>query len=95
MFCYKNKCGRYIEADEIHRAFHYYSGKYWDIDKKQYIHFLNQIWGKEIVEACNVTECELITNNQKLLAIKCYRMRSNCSLSEARNYIENLCLENS
>lgn len=89
MFYYKTVTGIYIESSEVERSFRISTGFDIDGNMAKFMKYLNSIWGKYIIEACNPTIEDLIKSDQRVLAIKKYRKDNNCSLMDARNYIYN------
>ena len=70
IFYYKNKHGIYYSPDSIRIAFYIYSGHIWYENMREFMNFLNKIWGKNIIAVCHPTYKELIKNKQKVLAIE-------------------------
>ena len=88
---YKTIYGRYLEKSAVERAFLVTTGSFAPDNTIEFMRYLNSIWGKYIVEACNPTVEELVSHDQKILAIKKYKEDNNCSLVDARNFVDNLC----
>lgn len=88
---YKTIYGHYLEKSDVERAFLVTTGSFASYDTIEFMRYLNNIWGKYIVEACNPTVEELVSHDQKILAIKKYKEDNNCSLVDARNFVDNLC----
>lgn len=88
---YKTIYDHYLEKSEVERAFLITTGKFASHDPIGFMRYLNSIWGKYIVETCNPTIEDLITHDNKILAIKKYRKDNDCSLMEAKTYVDNLC----
>jgi hypothetical protein len=88
---YKTIYGYYLEKSDVEKAFLITTGKFASHDPIGFMRYLNSIWGKYIVETCNPTIEDLITHDNKILAIKKYRKDNDCSLMEAKTYVDNLC----
>lgn len=86
---YFNKFGKLISSDEVERAFRIVTGKMKYNNEREYISFLNSIWGKYIISVAeNVTVKKLLDLDMKIQAIKQYRDENKCTLVEAKEYID-------
>lgn len=88
---YKTIYGHYLEKSDVERSFLITTGEFASHNPVGFMHYLSSIWGKYIVETCNPTIKDLITHDNKILAIKKYREDNDCSLMEAKTYVDNLC----
>lgn len=85
---YKTAYGSYIERSSVESSFLISTGEFASENPGNFMRYLNSIWGKYIIEACNPTIEELIINNQEVSAIKKYKEDNKCSLTEAREAVK-------
>jgi hypothetical protein len=91
--------GKYYKEHEIATAYFLCTGgKIFDEDKpgdglKQFELWVNDLIGwtiKKVVDMDKIPYEDFLSRNQKLLAVSAYRTRNNCTLREAKDYIDTL-----
>lgn len=90
---YKTKFGTIIRNNELESAYTITTGKHLWESEKDYMLWLNSIWGKYVVSAHNANELsveELMKNGQKYLAVHVYADQHNCSLTDAHRAIREM-----
>ena len=88
---YKTKFGTIVRNSDLESAYTITTGKHRLESERNYLEWLNSIWGKYVVSAHNANELsvdELLKNNMKYLAIRVYADQHNCSLFDAHKAIK-------
>jgi hypothetical protein len=90
---YKGKDGQWYTEHNLHQAYLITTGKEWWKNELVYYAWLKRIWGIFIIEEKANDEMsveELVAKDQGILAMQVYRVNHNCTLSEAREAINNM-----
>lgn len=90
---YKGKDGLWYTEHNLHQAYLITTGRQWYKNELGYYAWLKRIWGIFIIEEKAGDEMsieELIETDQATMAVKIYWKRHNCTLSEAREAINNM-----
>ena len=85
--------GHIVTRDEVELAFYVTHGYYNDRKhEEEFLKWLYSLLGKTIKQVIpeDNMSVETLAKSRKILAMKLYRDRNNCKLSEAREYVENL-----
>ena len=83
---YKTKFGTIIRNSDLESAYTITTGKHRYESEKDYMLWLNSIWGNYVISAHNANEIsvdELLKKGMKHLAIHVYADQRNCSLLDA------------
>lgn len=89
---YKTKFGTIVRNNELESAYTITTGKHRWESERDYLEWLNSIWGKYVISAHNANELsveELLKNDMKHLAVRVYADQHNCSLYDAYKAIGN------
>ena len=90
---YKGKDGLWYTEHNLQQAYLITTGKEWWKNELGYYAWIRKIWGIFIIEEKAEDEMsieELLEKGQRIMAIKVYRARHDCSISEAREAINNM-----
>lgn len=87
---YISKKNQIYSKEDIEKAFEIYSGQYAFENESAYLKFLNSLFGRSIKEYKILTVTDLVAMGCRAKAIKLYRDTKNCSLIEARDYVDKL-----
>lgn len=93
---YRMYDGTVLTMEDIKKAFHVMTGMKYEYDwftksytnEKEYINFLDGLFGKTIQEYYVEDVDTLIMNGERLRAIAEYRAEQKCSLAEAKEYVD-------
>ena len=92
-FYYKTTKGTVIRNYDVEQAYLISTGKYRWESEKDYLLWLNSIWGKYIISAHKASEIdlrELVKNGQKFMATHISRELHDCSAREALDVINKI-----
>lgn len=81
-----------VTRQEVEMAFYVTHGYYSHRHEKKFLKWLRSLLGKTIKQAIpeQDMEVEKLAAYRPILAMRLYRNRNNCTLGEAREYVENL-----
>lgn len=90
--------GKYYQAYELANAYFLVTGNSIWVDENLehtkafdvWIHDLMGLSLKKVVNMNDVSYEEFLKSNQKVLAVRTYRDRNNCTLREAKDFIDKL-----
>ena len=90
---YKAKNGRLYKRYQLEEAFLITTGQLASENEREFMLWLNSIWGKWIVEAIrpeSLSVEKLLCTGNKILAITVYKEKNNCTLMEAKLAIDKM-----
>ncbi len=86
---YQMKDGRYIQKRELEEAFYIQHGYYRHKNETEFLKWLYSLLGKTIMKVVREYDMQVeeLAKSRPVLAVMLYRNRYNCSLVEAREYV--------
>ena len=86
---YQMKDGRYIRKHELEEAFYIQHGYYRHKNETEFLKWLYSLLGKTITKVVREYDMQVkeLAKSRPILAVMLYRSRYNCSLVEARDYV--------
>lgn len=85
---FERKDGGYYTNDQIETAYYISTGKHRYENEKEYMLFLNKIFGKSITKAVIPDPIEFLEKGWRLFACRQYANMNGCSICEARNILK-------
>lgn len=85
---FERKDGGYYTNDQIETAYYISTGKHRHENEKEYMLFLNKIFGKSITKAVIPDPIEFLEKGWRLFACRQYANMNGCSIGEARNILK-------
>ena len=88
---YKTKFGTIVRNSNLESAYTITTGKHRWESERDYLEWLNSIWGKYVISAHNANELsveELLKNGQTAMAVRVYADQHNCSIYDAHKAIK-------
>lgn len=86
---YQMKDGRYIQKRELEEAFYIQHGYYRHKNETEFLKWLHSLLGKTIMKVVREYDMQVeeLAKSRPVLSVMLYRSRYNCSLVEARDYV--------
>lgn len=85
---FERKDGGYFSNEQIETAYYITTGKHRYENEKEYMLFLNRIFGKSITKAVIPEPIELLKKGWRILACRQYSKMNGCYISEARDILK-------